>query len=73
MKILLAILVLAFLGLYYVLRVMRKVAAFFTEPEEKPEKKKRDKRPTLHTDTAVKKKKVISRDKGEYVDYEEIK
>ena len=46
---------------------------FLGEPERKAPKQNSQIHDGLNTQTAVKKKKVIPHDEGEYVDYKEVK
>ncbi len=75
MKIILGILILAFIGLYVILHTLRKFVRMFTG--ETPQQQRSHNRPKstggINTSTAKAKKKIISKDEGEYVDYEEIK
>lgn len=75
MKIILGILILAFIGLYVILGTVRKIARMFMG--EPPQQQKPQQRPKskggVNTSSAKARKKVISKDEGEYIDYEEIK
>ena len=55
MKVILVILILAFVGLYVILGMLRRITRMFMGEEPRQQQK------------------VISKDEGEYVDYEEIK
>lgn len=75
MKILLIFLMLAFVGLYVIMGTIRRIARMFMG--EPPQQQKAQQRPKskggVNTASAKAKKKVISKDEGEYIDYEEIK
>lgn len=75
MKILLGLFILAFIGLYVILGTVKRIMRMFMgEPEPQPKTKPRKQSSGgLNTSTAKQRKKVISKDEGEYVDYEEIK
>ncbi len=75
MKILLFLLILAFIGLYVILGTIRRIARMLMG--EPPQQQKAQQRPKskggVNTSSAKARKKVISKDEGEYIDYEEIK
>ncbi len=73
MKVILVFFLLAFIGLYVILRFIRRIMNFLGEPERKAPKQNSQIHDGLNTQTAVKKKKVIPHDEGEYVDYKEVK
>lgn len=79
MKVILVILILAFVGLYVILGMLRRITRMFMGEEPRQQQRTQSTQSThrekggLNTSSAKTKKKVISKDEGEYVDYEEIK
>ncbi len=75
MKILLGLFILAFIGLYVILGTIKRIMRMLMGEPEPQQKSKPKKQNTggLNTATAKPRKKVISKDEGEYVDYKEIK
>lgn len=74
MKILLIFFLLAFLGLTVVFGVIRRIGKMLTgeEPEPKPRGRKRRAKGGVDTSNAKPRKKIISDDEGEYIDYEDV-
>lgn len=76
MKILLLLFVLAFVGLYVVLDVVRRIGRMLMGDPEPPRDRRQPRRKSqksgLDTSGARTRRKIISKDEGEYIDYEEI-
>lgn len=76
MKILLLLFVLAFIGLYVVLGAVRHIGRMLMGDSEPPRSKQQPRRhrqkSDLDTSGAKPRKKVIAKDEGEYIDYEEV-
>ena len=76
MKVILVILILAFVGLYVILGMLRRITRMFMGEEPRQQQRTQSthrEKGGLNTSSAKTKKKVISKDEGEYVGYEEIK
>lgn len=77
MKYLLIFLLLAFIGLAVVWSIVKSVfRTIFGEPQSSRRKRAgSSSRPKagLDPDSGIRKKKVISKDEGEYIDYEDVK
>lgn len=75
MKILLGLFILAFIGLYVILGTVRRIFRMLMGEPETQHRQKHTARTKggVNTDTAKPRKKVISKDEGEYIDYEDVK
>lgn len=76
MKIILLFFLLAFVGLTVIFGAIRRFLRMFVDiPEQQARQKQQPKREKggLNTSTAKARKKVISHDEGEYIDFEEVK
>lgn len=78
MKILLLLFVLAFIGLYVVLGAVRHIGRMLMGDPEPPRGKqqqpprRKSQKSGIDTSGTKPRKKVIAKDEGEYIDYEEV-